>query len=139
MKRFMFRLERVLAYRTAQLGVEKAKLSAVESELQARRQALEAVNADFAREVKDVFPTPPARTELGRYRMLVESERIVLGARIAEKQLEVDAQRQRYVLANQAAEVLDRVKSKQRKDWDLQLGKELDGLAMDSYLSRWKH
>ena len=71
--------------------------------------------------------------------MLVESERIVLGARIAEKQLEVDAQRQRYVLANQAAEVLDRVKSKQRKDWDLQLGKELDGLAMDSFLSRWKH
>ncbi len=138
MKRFAFRLERVLAYRTAQVGVEKAKLSAVEAELQARRQALEDVNADFAREVRDVFPTPPARTELGRYRLLVESERIAHDARIIEKQVEVDAQRQRYVLANQAAEVLNKVKSKQRKDWEQQLGKELDGLAMDSYLSRWK-
>ena len=137
MKQFGFRLERVLAYRRAQAGAEKAKLSVIEAELLARRTALDEINADFAQEVRQVSPTPAARVELGRYRMLVETQRLTLASRIAEKQAEVERQRQRYVAANQAAEVLEKMKSKQRKDWDQQLVKELDSLAMDSYLSRW--
>ncbi len=137
MKKFAFRLERVLAYRRAQAGAEKAKLSVIEAEFVARCNALEQLNADFAQEVRDVLPSPPARAELGRYRMLVETQRLTLAARIAEKKAEVGRQRDRYVEANQAAEVLEKVKSKQRKDWDQQLIKELDSLAMDSYLSRW--
>lgn len=138
MKRFEFRLERVLAYRRAQAGVEKAKLSTAESELQTRSRALDDVNANFAHEVETVLATPPARAELGRYRRLVEAERSVLSARIAEKKIEVEVQRQSYLKANQASEVLERVKSKQRAEWERQLQKELDSLAMDSYLSRWK-
>ncbi len=137
MKNFAFRLERVLAYRRVQSGAEKVKLSVVEAELLARRTALDELNADFAQEVRQVASTPPARVELGRYRMLVETQRLTLASRIAEKQAEVERQRQRYVEANQAAEVLEKMKSKQRKDWDQQLIKELDSLAMDSYLSRW--
>jgi flagellar biosynthesis chaperone FliJ len=139
MKRFHFSLERVLTYRRSQADIEKAKLAALESQLTAIREELATLNEAFQREVRIVAAHPTDRAELGRYRMVVETQTLRLNQRIAEKQTQILNQRALYMKANQASEVLTKVKDKQRKTWDQQLQKELDSLAMDSYLARWKN
>lgn len=139
MKRFNFSLERVLIYRRSQADVEKARLVALESELGQIREELNNLHETFLNEVRRVQPNPIERAELGRFRMVVESQTIRIQQRIIEKQSEIANQKALYVKANQAAEVLTKVKDKQKKTWDQELQKELDSLAMDSFLSRWKN
>ncbi len=139
MKRFNFTLERVLTYRRSEADVEKAKLVALESELSKIHEELKTLHETFLDEVRRVQPDPAERAELGRFRMIVESQTIRIQQRINEKQSQIDNQKQLYVKANQAAEVLIKVKDKQKKSWDQDFQKELDSLAMDSFLSRWKN
>ncbi len=139
MKRFNFSLERVLVYRRSQADLEKAKLAAMEAELSKIREELATLHDTFLNEVRRVQPDPIERAELGRFRMVVESQTIRIQQRIFEKQKQIDIQKDLYVKANQAAEVLTKVKEKQKKTWDQELQKELDSLAMDSFLSRWKN
>jgi flagellar biosynthesis chaperone FliJ len=139
MKRFSFSLERVLVYRRSQADLEKAKLAAMEAELSKIREELATLHDTFLNEVRRVQPDPIERAELGRFRMVVESQTIRIQQRIFEKQKQIDIQKDVYVKANQAAEVLTKVKEKQKKTWDQELQKELDSLAMDSFLSRWKN
>ena len=138
MKRFAFPLERVLTYRRNQADLEQAKLVSLEGEIQKHREEFNGLQASFAEEVRNVRPNPVDRAELGRYRMVVETKSIRLEQRIREKQLQVERQKQVYIQANQAAEVLVKVRDKQKKSWEKELQKELDSLAMDSYLARWK-
>ncbi|MBM3759461.1 MAG: hypothetical protein FJW36_04365 [Acidobacteria bacterium] len=138
MKRFAFPLERVLTYRRNQADLEQAKLVSLEGEIQKLREDFNGLQASFAEEVRNVRPNPVDRAELGRYRMVVETQSIRLEQRIREKQVQVERQKQVYIQANQAAEVLVKVRDKQKKSWEKELQKELDSLAMDSYLARWK-
>jgi hypothetical protein len=89
--------------------------------------------------VRRVQPDPVERAELGRFRMVVESQTIRISQRIGEKQKQIAFQKDLYIKANQAVEVLTKVKEKQKKTWDQELQKELDSLAMDSFLSRWRN
>ena len=138
MKRFLFPLHRVLLYRRSRSDFEKARLIALEAELSLIRHQLDALNQSFQKELRSVLPTPRARAELGRYRMVIEIQSLQLNLKISEKQSQIVKQKELYVKANQAAEVLTRLKDKQKHNWDQQFQKELDNLAMDSYLSRWK-
>lgn len=139
MKKFQFSLERVLKFRRTQADAEKARLTAKESELAAARQELATLIEAFQQEVRNVAPNPADRAELGRYRVVVETQAIRVNQKIQEKQVEVARQRELYVKANQAAEVLTKVKEKHKKTWEVELQKELDSLAMDSFLARWKN
>ncbi len=138
MKRFQFPLERVLRFRRTQAEVEQAKLTKLETEMSQLRQKRSEVVEAFRTEVQRVGADSRERLELGRYRMVVETQLLRLDQSIAEKAKQVAAQKNLYVKAKQAAEVLDKVKDKQYKNWEKDLQKELDALAMDSYLSRWK-
>ncbi len=139
MKRFYFSLERVLTYRRTQADLEKAKLVALESGLSKIREELKSLLESFQLELNAVLPNPAARAELGRYRMIVETQSIRLRHQIAEKQIQVDRQKEKHLQAHQAAEVLNKVKDKQKLTWTQEFQKELDSLAMDSFLSRWKN
>lgn len=138
MKRFLFPLHRVHHYRRSQADLERARLIALEAELNQLRQQLDSLNLSFKDELRIVLPNPQARAELGRYRMVVETKAIQINRHLAEKQSQIAKQKELYVKANQAAEILTKLKDRQKHNWDLDLQKELDSLAMDSYLSRWK-
>ena len=138
MKRFLFPLHRVLHYRCSQADRERARLIALEAELNQLRQQLDSLNLSFQDELRIVLPNPQARAELGRYRMVVETKAIQINRQLAGKQSQIAKQKELYVKANQAAEILTKLKDRQKHNWDLDLQKELDSLAMDSYLSRWK-
>ncbi|MFN8939127.1 MAG: hypothetical protein ACK5ZJ_05240 [Acidobacteriota bacterium] len=138
MKRFQFPLERVLRYRRSQADLEQAKLSRLEGELAKLRRQRQDLIEGFQAEVRQAGASSLRRLELGRYRMVVERQAQRLDQAIAEKSQQVAGQREVYRKVNQAAEVLQKVKGKQYLNWEKELAKELDALAMDSYLSRWK-
>ncbi len=138
MKRFLFPLQRVLVYRRSQADFEKARLVTLEEELNQLRHQLDSLNQSFLAELRTVLPNPHARAELGRYRMVVETQAIQINQKMVDKQSQIAKQKEFYVKANQASEVLTKLKDKQKRNWDQDLQKELDSLAMDSYLSRWK-
>lgn len=138
MKRFQFPLERVLRYRRSQADLEQAKLSRLEGELAKLRRQRQDLIEGFQAELRQAGASSLRRLELGRYRMVVERQAQRLDQAIAEKAQQVAGQREVYLKANQAAEVLQKVKGKQYLNWEKELAKELDALAMDSYLSRWK-
>ncbi|MFN7541600.1 MAG: hypothetical protein ACK5TN_02240 [Acidobacteriota bacterium] len=138
MKRFQFPLERVLRYRRSQADLEQAKLSRLEGELAKLRRQRQDLIEGFQAELRQAGASSLRRLELGRYRMVVERQAQRLDQAIAEKSQQVAGQREVYRKVNQAAEVLQKVKGKQYLNWEKELAKELDALAMDSYLSRWK-
>jgi hypothetical protein len=138
MKRFQFPLERVLRYRRSQADLERAKLSRLEGEMAKLRRQRQDLIEGFQAEVRQAGASSLQRLELGRYRMVVERQAQRLDQAIGEKAQQVAGQREVYLKANQAAEVLQKVKGKQYLNWEKELAKELDALAMDSYLSRWK-
>ncbi len=138
MKRFQFSLERVLNFRRIQADAEQAKLALLEQELATLNREIVSLQDQFRQAVRIVSDQPADRAELGRYRMVVESETIKLQRRKRELEQQLHAQRHQYTKAKQAAEVLKRLKEKQYKSWEQGLQKELDDLAMDAYLARWR-
>lgn len=138
MKRFQFSLDRVLNFRRLQADAEQAKLVRLEQELAAVEAEIRHLNEAFQAAVQSVSPHPADRAELGRYRMIVESQTLKLQSRRGEIASRVQLQRQLFTKARQAAEVLARLKEKQYTQWQQGLQKELDDLAMDSFLARWK-
>jgi len=138
MKRFQFSLERVLKYRRSQADLEQARLAALEAELTKIHEQIQSLANSFKHAVSTVAPHPADRAELGRYRMIIESQTAKLQHNLIAKQSQIDTQRAAYLKAKQAAEVLDKVKARQYDAWQRDLQKELDSLAMDSYLARWK-
>jgi flagellar FliJ protein len=138
MKRFQFSLDRVLNFRRLQADAEQAKLVRLEQELAAVEAEIRHLKEAFQAAVQSVSPNPADRAELGRYRMIVESQTLKFQSRRDEIASRVQLQRQLFTKARQAAEVLARLKDKQYTRWQQGLQKELDDLAMDSFLARWK-
>jgi flagellar FliJ protein len=138
MKRFQFSLDRVLNFRRLQADAEQAKLIRLEQELAAVDAEIRSLRDAFRAAIQTVSTHPADRAELGRYRMIVESQTLKLQSRRREIENRVQLQRQLFTKALQAAEVLARLKEKQYTQWQKGLQKELDNLAMDSFLARWK-
>lgn len=138
MKKFTFRLERVLEYRKLQADIEEGKLARLrrESEALATRQA----ELDSAWKMAQAAASaqPEERVWLSAYRRDYEHRRAKLTLERTRKNQELAAQQAVWVAAKQRAEVLAKVKAKQYQEWERGFQKELDDLAMDSFLARWK-
>lgn len=137
MKRFQFRLERVLDLRRMEADLEKNKLAALEMEMEKLRDRLRSLADAYQHQVSVVSTDPYERSQLTDYRLRFESTHRQVEADLAQRERAAETQRAQYLAARQKVEVLEKVKRKQREDWERQLQKELDDMAMDSFLSRW--
>lgn len=99
MKRFQFSLERVLKYRRSQADLEQARLAALEAELSKIREQIQSLANNFKHAVSTVAPHPADRAELGRYRMIIESQTAKLQHNLIAKQSQIDTQRAAYLKA----------------------------------------
>jgi predicted nuclease with TOPRIM domain len=137
MKKFQFTLARVREYRRLQADLEQAKLRALEHKLRELTAELHQIDTRFQMEVDTVGDSPSERGALGHFRVHYRDQRMRLAYRIGEATKDVETQRGIYVAATQRAEVLSRIEQKQRKIWEADFQKELDSLAMDSFLAQW--
>lgn len=138
MKKFQYRLQKVLEYRKMQADVEEGKLAARRRELELLRGRRAEMEEAWLAVRGGVHADPMERAALSSYRQDYEVRRRKLEQDMHQKAQEVDAQLGVYVRAKQKSEVLEKVKLKQHDDWEKAFQKELDELAMDSFLSRWK-
>jgi hypothetical protein len=140
--RFRFPLEKILEWRRTQLELEEAKY----------RQAAEAVAAiDRARAeveaaaVKTEFEVRRWDAVAGRdlhalgdYRLHVHSQEQALAARRGECVKQATAQQTAMLEARRRCRLLERLRERRLAEWKVAQDRELDALASESYLARWR-
>jgi len=139
-KKFTFRLERLLQWRALEKEREEGRLQALFSELEqldAARRALER-NAELAEESvlrPDVLTEE--RQALDSYRRFIASERQRLLRLRAELETRIEKQRLVLVEAERKVEALSRMRDDKRAEWRIQADKEQEDLGSELGIARW--
>jgi len=142
MKSFQFRLERVLALRRTQLELEDARfrqcVAAVAAVDRARAELdATAVAADL--DVRGAVSIAGADlAALDEFHRHVRSQEQVLAERRAERTRELAAQEAAMLEARRRCRLLERLRERRLAEWKEENDRELEQVATESYLSRWR-
>lgn len=140
MKKFEFRLQSVLDWRTRQLEIQESRLQALLGELAGFDAALEKIEADSREAEREAIASGNtqelAALDPFRARQRRERERVL--ARRAACERRIDEQRERVVEAGRGVRLLERLRDRKLADWHAESAKELEALAAESFLSRWQ-
>lgn len=139
MKRFEFRLHRVLDLRRQQAEVHRHRLQVLMSkvkELDAEKAALESKVIEARTTIKSSPVTGNDLVSLAHYETHIRRRCTrILEKRIeVEKQLEAERNKTREV--ERKVKLLEKLETRRRAEWELEANKELESLSADSYLSR---
>lgn len=142
MSKFQFNLERVLQWRALQLTLEEAKLKRMLDELQfaelnMNRVRQEIIESNLAVSKLDGIHGIDLNL-MAEHRHLLTKELSVLRQRLIEKRKLTEAQVAKHRDAKQRHRLLEELRTKRHSEWQAQMMRELDELAHDSYLARWK-
>jgi len=141
LKRFVFRLERLLIWRRLEKEQQEGRLQALFHERQqqdAVRIALE-TGARMAEESvlrQDVFIEE--RQALGNYRRFLTNERLRLGRLRTELEGRIEAQRLLLVEAERKLEALRNMREDKQAAWRCQMEKEQGDLVDELVVARWR-
>lgn len=140
MKRFEYRLQRVMEWRESQLEIELAGLGRVTAEGRAIDQRREEVEAERAAAEKSL--TTAALVEAGQlaaldeFRVWAHQERERLIRKRAECEKRIEAQRKRVLEARRRFRLLERLKERKLAEWTGEFNRELENLAGELFLAR---
>ena len=136
---FHFRLEKVLAWRRAQLEVEDAKLKrqlAAVADLDRARADLEATAIRFESEVRNWSPLAGQDlAALSSFHHHVQDRGQDLAARRREAAGLLESQKRAMLEARRRCRLLERLEQRQRGEWQAAADREWEQLAAESYLS----
>ena len=140
MKRFEFRLERVVAWREEQLAVEEAQLHQLQAEsasLDARRLALDVEQAAAARAlVRAATITAQDLHSEDGFRRYAARERERIAVQKTETERRIVDQRKRVLEARKKVELLNRLRAKRQASWIVEFERELEQQASEAHLVR---
>ncbi|HEY7302693.1 MAG TPA: hypothetical protein VH601_01155 [Bryobacteraceae bacterium] len=139
MKRFEFRLHRVLDLRRQQADIHRHRLQTLMAslaKLDTEKSALEAKVAEARTSVKAASVPGSDLVSLAHYEAHIQR----CCARIAEKRSEVERQleseRSKTREVERRVKLLEKLEAKRRAEWESEVNKEIETLSADSYLSR---
>jgi flagellar export protein FliJ len=141
LKRFAFRLERLLQWRTVEQEREEGRLQALFSEaerLEAERIALETRGRLAEESVLRPDVLIEERQALGNYRRFLSSERQRLMRLRTELQSRIEAQRLLLVEAERKVEALTQMREAKLAEWRSQTDKEQGDFVDELVVARWK-
>ncbi|MCL6545765.1 MAG: hypothetical protein K6T61_11090 [Bryobacteraceae bacterium] len=142
MRRFQFRLERVLSWRKTQLELEEYRLR----QLSAALEAIERNKARLAAERTLAESQLLSRTQLNGQELAAHSAYLAALHR-EEKQTEhrrqqqqrlIEAQLQRVTEARRQCRLLERLRARAWSAWQAELDRETEALAAEAHLARWR-
>jgi hypothetical protein len=142
MKKFSFRLERVMEWRRTQARIEEAKLEGLFAEIRGidRRQA--ALQEERTKSESELLAEPTATgmelAALDAFRRFSIAEHVRLEGQRADCRRRISAQLQEAARKRRDVRLLERLKEKRHKTWTLELDRETEKQAGESYLARWK-
>jgi hypothetical protein len=139
MKRFEFRLDRVLDWKTVVAQQEQATLDLLHQEKQEITTSLHCLNeriddlsksSHAAENGQELAYAASARTALLRDRTRTENRRTACDSKIA-------AQQDRYRSADTERRLVGKLKERSLNEWSAEVTREMDATASDLYLGGW--
>lgn len=142
MKRFHFRLQTALDWRSRRKEIEQARLQALLAELDGANAALQRIAEGAAEAQAEIYGArqivPGALAALERHRYHLQRERVRVLERRAECEKGIAEQRQRLIEAERGVRLLEKLKERRLAEWNVEATKELESLASESFLARWR-
>jgi flagellar export protein FliJ len=141
-KRFVFRLESVLRWRRSLFEQEQNRLHALVAERDAILLRLKELEELRQRAEQALLEAPAVTgselTALEAYRRRLNLERARKQQELTDCEARIEAQRQRVLEAQRRVRLLERLRERRFSEWEAELNRELEALAAESYLARWK-
>ena len=146
MKRFAFRLERILEWRRSRMEEEQRALERLVAErasLEAEQARLEAALEQARGAVRQAAASGQALeaetlVALENFSRSVSNEQAVLEQRRAEIERRIAQQRVRLLAARRDLRVIEKLRERAYRAWERDCARELDALATEAYLARWR-
>ena len=141
MRRFTFRLERLLQWRILQREQEEGRLRRLFSEaerLEAERISLENGAQAAEESVRRPDVLHEERLALGNYRRFLANERLRLLRLRAELESRIQAQRRLLVEAERKVEALSHMRADKLSEWRNQAEKEQGDFVDELVAARWR-
>jgi flagellar export protein FliJ len=141
LKRFAFRLERLLQWRTLEKEREEGRLQALFAEaerLEAERISLEIGARSAEQSVLRLDVLIEERQALGNYRRFLSGERQRLLRLRSELESRIQVQRGLLVEAERKVEALKNMRDDKSAEWRRQLEKEQGDFVDELVVARWK-
>lgn len=142
MKKFVFPLARVLAWRRAQATLERNRLEQIYTRQRAlleRRDALrnESLQAGALAAQPGAHSTPGELTSLSNFALFARQEDVRLEQAARAMQQEIARQQGQVQQAEQRCRLLEKLEGQRLTDWQAGASKELEELASDVFLAKW--
>lgn len=145
MKRFAFRLERILEWRRSRMEAEQRaleRLLAERARLEAQQAFLESALEAARRSVREASAAgqtveAQALVALENFSRAVRREQSRLLARRAELERNISAQRERLISARRDFRLLEKLRARELAAWERDYAREVEALASELHLARW--
>lgn len=136
MRRFAFPLERVLDYRRLQAETERAKLQQLLTEHREIVRRRDGLNAEVVALQRFPAGTAPEFDARSNYFGFLSRQRRTVQEQVAQSDRNLVAQRMRTLEAERRRDLLERLRVTKKAAWSVELERELEQLAADSYRAR---
>ena len=141
MKAFQFPLDKALDWRRVQLELEEARYKQqVDALAGLDRQRAEVEASGIRAEIQVREWSPIAAGDLGalgNFRLYVKRESAIARRRFEAAQMLAEQQK-RMLEARRRCRLLERLKERRLTEWAAQRDREVEEIAAESYLARWR-
>jgi exonuclease VII small subunit len=146
MKRFTFRLERILEWRRSRMEEEQHALERLFAELahleteQARLEAALKQARDGVRQAAACGQALEAEAlvALENFSRRIAGEQRTLAERRTQTERKISEQRARLLAARRDFRVIDKLRERAYRTWERDCARALEALATETYLARWR-
>ena len=141
MKRFHFSLERIRQWREKQVALEKARLEQLHSEktlVEQRLALLEKEGRESAALMTSAHSLRSVELQaIDAFRRYVGVQRSVIANLLVDCDSRIAAQRGKLMEARRKAELLDKLKDRKWRAWNIELTREIETQAAELFLAKW--
>jgi flagellar biosynthesis chaperone FliJ len=139
---FRFSLQRVLDWRRAQLEREQIAFEREASALAELDRALAELEVSGIRTELQVRAWSPIAgadlAALGRFRASIQKKEEAIGALRADRRKKLASQQAAVLEARRRFRLLERLKERREAEWRRAAEREIENVASESFLARWK-
>ena len=142
MKQFRFALESVLKYRQLQFDVQRARIEELYAALQSVEAQATQLQDEVSREGRTVklqgVVEPLELLALDAFSRSAEQQQSRFASRKTELLSSIDQERGKLLGTQRNRDLLDKLKDRQHTAWKAAEAAELEALAHEAFLSRWR-
>jgi len=142
MKPFRFALQRILEFRASRVEEEERKLATLQEELAVLDHSIQQAEQSREQSARALATAEETRGEdlraLTRFYSRIDRERAALDEKKSSCAQRLARQRRSYTEARREHRLLEKLRERQLVEWMREAGREMDNVAGELYLARWK-